>query len=413
MKDYLKDIKGTLGNHLEGKKIVLCITGSVSAIESPHIARKLMRYGAEVSVVMTRSAGQIIHPDAMEWATGNPVVTHLGGKVEHILLAGQWEGRADLVLVAPATANTISKTACGVDDTPVTTVLTTAIGSRIPVIIAPGMHLSMYEHPIVAENIEKLKKIGVKFIDPVRAESKAKIALVDEIVEAVIEELSGKTMKGFKVLVSAGPTVEFIDPVRVITNRSSGRMGIALAREAKRRGAEVTLVYGHGSTEPPSGVKLIKVSTTGEMKDAVLKEIKKCNLFISSAAVADFTPSKAYPSKISTRIKSLDLKLIPTPKIIAEAVKINKGAFLAAFKAQYNLREKELIESSYQWLKETGVDLVVANDVSKTGIGFAEEENEVYIIDKKKEHIHVPRASKEDIASKILDFIEGKISRKR
>lgn len=187
---YLKDIIGSKSNRLRNRKIALCITGSVAATKSPEIARQLMRHGAEIFTVMSAMAQTIIHPYLMEWATGNPVVTELTGKTEHIMLAGNFPNKVDLILLAPATANTISKIACGIDDTPVTTVASTAFGSEIPILVVPAMHESMYRHPIVTENMQKLKSLNVAFIGPRIDERKAKIAKVKDIVESVIRRLT-------------------------------------------------------------------------------------------------------------------------------------------------------------------------------------------------------------------------------
>ncbi|HYY91363.1 MAG TPA: flavoprotein, partial [Candidatus Dormibacteraeota bacterium] len=198
------------------------------------MARELMRHGADVHAVITPSTERMIGSDLLEWATGNPVVTRLTGKLEHIALAGKTDNHVSLVLIAPATANTIGKLANGIDDTPVTTVAATAIGSRIPVIIAPAMHEPLYDHPIAQENIQRLKKIGVEFVEPEIVEGKAKLASTEKIVRAVVSRLSNSAigdLEGRKILVTAGPTAEHIDPIRVITNRSSGKMGVAIAEE--------------------------------------------------------------------------------------------------------------------------------------------------------------------------------------
>ncbi len=270
-----KDIIGTEGDELRGKRVILCITGSVAAVRCSEIARALMRHGAEVFAVMSDMAQKIIHPYLMEWATGNPVLTELTGKVEHVALVGRHLKKADLVLAAPATANTISKIACGIDDTPVTSVVSTAFGSEIPIVIVPAMHESMYRHPIVVENIAKLRALGVEFVGPKIEEGKAKIAEVTKILEAVINRLRIKRdFADMMVLITAGPTLEHIDPVRVITNRSSGKMGVALAKEALNRGADVTLIYGPGTAVPPTEAKVVLVETTEEMYDIVVSELK-------------------------------------------------------------------------------------------------------------------------------------------
>jgi phosphopantothenoylcysteine decarboxylase/phosphopantothenate--cysteine ligase len=408
-----KDITGTKGEGLKGKNVVLCITGSVAAVQCPEIARTLMRHGAEVFAVMSPMAQKIIHPYLMEWATGNAVVTELTGKIEHVALVGEQPKKADLVVVAPATANTISKIACGIDDTPVTSVVSTAFGSNVPLIIVPAMHQSMYEHPILAENIRKLNSLGVEFVGPRIEEGKAKIADTKDILDAVIHRLAvEQDFSRLKVLVTAGSTVEYIDPVRVITSKSSGRMGVAIVDEALSRGAEVTLVYGLGKAVPPLRSFVISVETTEQMREAVISELesKKYDAVIAVAAAADWTVEKPYSYKVSThKLRSLDLRLKPTKKIIDYVKKVSPKTFLVAFRAEYKLSRKDLIESGYKRLLEAGADLVVVNDVGKKCVGFGTETNEVFIVDKERKLVHVPLAPKREVARKILDVVSEKI----
>ncbi|MDI6904316.1 MAG: bifunctional phosphopantothenoylcysteine decarboxylase/phosphopantothenate--cysteine ligase CoaBC [Candidatus Bathyarchaeia archaeon] len=411
-----KDIVGTKGKELKDKRIVLCITGSVAAVQCPEIARTLMRHGAEVFAVMSPMAQKIIHPYLMEWATGNTIITELTGKIEHVALVGEHPKKADLVLVAPATANTISKIACGIDDTTVTSVVSTAFGSKISIIVVPAMHESMYNHPILSENIKKLKALGVEFVGPRIEEGKAKIAETKEIVDAVIRKLTVKQdFSGLRVLVTAGPTIEYIDPIRVVTNRSSGKMGVAIAEEALNRGAEVTLVYGLGTAAPPRKARVISVETTEQMHEAVVSELKskKYNVVIAAAAAADWTIEKPYSYKVSThKLHSISLKLKPTRKIIDYVKKVSPKTFLVAFRAEYKLSKKELIESAYKRLLEADADLIVVNDVGKKGVGFGTETNEVFIVDRKKKVVHVPLAPKREVARKILDVVNEKIKPK-
>jgi len=408
-----KDITGTKGEKLKGKHVVLCITGSVAAVQCPEIARTLMRHGAEVFAVMSPMAQKIIHPYLMEWATGNAVVTELTGKIEHVALVGEQPKKADLVVVAPATANTISKIACGIDDTPVTSVVSTAFGSNVPLIIVPAMHQSMYEHPILAENIRKLNSLGVEFVGPRIEEGKAKIADTKDILDAVIHRLAvEQDFSRLKVLVTAGSTVEYIDPVRVITSKSSGRMGVAIVDEALSRGAEVTLVYGLGKAVPPLRSFVISVETTEQMREAVISELesKKYDAVIAVAAAADWTVEKPYSYKVSThKLRSLDLRLKPTKKIIDYVKKVSPKTFLVAFRAEYKLSRKDLIESGYKRLLEAGADLVVVNDVGKKRVGFGTETNEVFIVDKERKLVRVPLAPKREVARKILDVVSEKI----
>ncbi len=411
-----KHIEGTRGEELKGKRIVLCITGSVAAVQSPEIARTLMRHGADVVVVMSPMSQKIIHPYLMEWATGNAVITELTGKIEHVALAGEHPEKADLLLVAPATANTISKIASGIDDTTVTSVVSTAFGAQIPIVIVPAMHETMYKHPILVENISKLASLGVEFIGPRIEEDKAKIAGTKQIVDAVIRKLKAKQdLSGFRILMTAGPTVEYIDPIRVITNRSSGRMGVAIAEEALSRGAEVTLVYGLGTSPPPPRARLVSVETTEQMHEAVVSQLRttKYDIMIAVAAAADWTLEKPYSHKISTRkVRSLDLKLKPTRKIIDRVKEASPKTFLVAFRAEYKLAKEALIESAHKRLQEAKADLIVANDVGKKGVGFGTETNEVFIVDKEKNIVHVPTSSKREVAGKILDVVKERLEPK-
>ena len=409
----LKDIIGTKSRVLEKKRIVLCITGSVAAIRSPEIARELMRNGAEVYPVMTENAQLIIHPYAMEWATGNSCVTKLTGRVEHVMLAGEHQEKADLILIAPSTANTIGKIANGIDDTPVTTFVSTAFGADIPIMLVPAMHASMYKHPIVLDNIKLLRSLGIDFIGPRVEDGKAKIADTEEIVDSVIRKLSTrKDLDKQKFIVTAGPTFEYIDPIRIITNQSSGKMGMAIAEEALSRGAKVTIIYGPGSARPPFSAKVINVKTTKEMFDAVVEELKKehCSCFIATAACADWAPETSYTKKVSTHTtEHLDLRLKSTPKIIDMVKTVSSKTFLVAFKAEHDVSDDSLINTAHERLVKANADLVVANDVGRRGVGFKVDTNEVFIVDREKETVHVPLASKREVAMKLVNVIQKKI----
>jgi len=412
-----KDIIGTKSRLLKGRKIALCITGSVAAAKCPEIARELMRQGAEVYTVMSAMAQKMIHPYLMEWATGNHVVTELTGKIEHVMLVGEGANKADLVLVAPATANTISKIACGIDDTPVTTLVSTAFGSGTHIMIVPAMHESMYRHPVVTENIKKLQSLGVEFVGPRVEEGKAKMAETKEIVEAVIRRLTvKKDLTKKKVIVTAGPTLEYIDPVRIIMNKSSGKMGVAVAEEALSRGAEVTLIYGPGTSIPPIDAKKIPVETSKEMYEAVISELKskKYDIAIATAAVADWAPEEHFEYKVPTSTTpELTVKLKPTPKIIDAIKKINPDTFLVAFRAEYNLSDEELVQSAYERLKKAKADLIAANDIGRKEVGFGYDTNEIFIVDANKKVVHVPLAAKREVAKRLFDVIINKIKQSK
>lgn len=414
-----KDITGSKGNELTGKKIALLVTSSVASFKAPEIIRELMRHGADVHVVVTRSTEKMIGPDLLEWASGNPVLRELTGDLEHIRLAGKTHNRVDLVLVAPSTANTIGKIASGIDDTPVTTVAATAIGSKIPMIIAPAMHEPLYDHPIVQENISRLQQIGVEFVEPELSEGKAKIASTDNIVKKVIARLSPQSsgahdLKGRKILVTAGPTIEHIDPIRVITNRSSGKMGIAIAEETASRGADTTLILGPSSITTSTVVNTIKVESTNEMLDATVKELKssKYDLVFAAAAPSDYTPSTPSASKIKTRkTPRINLELHTTPKIIEQIRHTSPNSFLVAFKSDQDLSKDELVSEAFEIIKEKNADLVAANDVGIEGRGFQSDTNEFYVVDNQKTVVHIPLANKRQVARELVDLALARLKK--
>ena len=405
-----KDIVGSDGSELDGRKIVLCITGSVAAYRAIDLARLLMRHGADVHAVMTEStAATLLHPEMMKWATGNDVVTKLTGNLEHVMLADY--GMSDLIVVYPCTANTLGKMAAGIDDTPVTSVLSVALGSKIPIIIAPAMHEAMYENRFIQSNVEKLRR-QVAFVEPCMEEGKAKVAEPQQVLQAAIEVLSRGPLAGKRVLVTAGSTVENIDPIRVVTNTSSGKMGIAIAQEAERMGATVTLIYAHGS-EPVNG-RALRVNTSEEMRKAVVSQLSsvKYDIAIMAAAVADFMPAKKSEKKIDTRAGKVELSLVATKKIIDEVKKKSKDTFLVAFKADYNVQDSVLVERAYKKLQDCDADIVVANDLGRKGSEAGSDRNEVFIIDKKRKIIHLPLESKVAIAMKLLELVAASANNK-
>lgn len=406
-----KDIMESEGTLLRGKTICMCITGSVAAIQSPIIARELMRLGAEVITVMSRAACELINPSLMHWATGNPVITKLTGKVEHVYLAGERPrafGRADLILVCPATANTVSKIACGIDDTPVTTVVTTAFGSALPIIVCPAAHESMYRHPIVEENLKKLKTLGIEVLGPRISEGKAKMVRINTILDRVIDLLiSKKDLEGMKVLVTSGPSREYIDQIRFVSNDSSGRMGIEIAKEAAARGADVILIAGKCLVKIPEYLNTIHVISTEDFIKAVKDELefKDYDFFICAAAISDYTPDLCIDGKISSdKTSELKINMRLTPKIINEARRKNQKVFIVAFKAETNVSRTELIDRAFNRLKQSDANLIIANDVGREDIGFESKENEVYIIDQEKHVNHITKHSKRFIASRIIDL---------
>lgn len=407
-----KDIIGTKGNILSGKTVCICLTGSVAVVNSPALCRELMRLGAEVYVVMTSSASKLIQPDLMHWATGNEVILELTGKIEHITLAGErsdQSGKADLILVAPATANTISKIACGIDDTPVTTVVTTAFGSGIPIIIVPAMHESMYKHPILEENIKKLQNYGIDLILPRITEGKAKIAETQDIISRIVNRLTKENdLKGINFLVTAGPCREFIDRVRFISTPSSGLMGMEIASEILSRGGEVTIINGVSTVLPPKEAKIIQVESVIDFFNEMEKSLssKNYDVFISAAAISDFVPVQKVEEKIDSSTEKLLVNLKRAPKLLDSARKIDANLIIVAFKAETNLNREQLIEKAYNRLLGSKADLIVANDVYSENRGFQSKTNEIFIIDHKKNVEHVKLTSKRECASRIIDQIK-------
>jgi len=398
------DIVESHGTELSGKKIVLCVAGSVAAYKSIELARLLMRYGANVKCVMSNASTKLIKPDYMKWATGNNVITKLTGDMEHIDLADY--KRSDLLIVYPSTANTLGKLATGIDDTPISTVLTVAFGSKIPIVMGLAMHRSMYENAAVRKNMEFLKK-KVDFVSPQMIEGKAKAPEPEDVLHFVLTKFGqSKILKGKKILMTAGPTVEKIDPVRVITNISTGKTGTLLASELVSAGAKVTLVYGPGTAELPK-CKVIPVNTVTEMFNAVKKELKKkYDIVILTAAASDYIPKNS-KTKINSK-NPLTIKLDKAPKIIDFVKKWQKGVFLVGFKAETNISQKELVARSRRKMKESKADLMVGNDIGESKYTDSNY-NEVILVNSGN-IVKTGKKAKQKIAKIILKNIEKAIN---
>ncbi len=401
------DIVDSYGVELSGKKIVLCVAGSVAAYKAIELARLLMRHGADVTCVATSAVTKLIQPDYFKWATGNKVITKLTGELEHIRLADY--NQADLIIVYPATANTIGKLANGIDDTPVSTVLTVGFGSKIPILMCLAMHASMYENSAVKKNIKFLKN-KIEFIDPQMIEGKAKASEPEDVLEYVLKKFGlSSILKNKKILMTAGPTIEYIDPVRVITNQSSGKTGVLLASELISAGSKVTLVYGPGLEKPPKGAKVIKVSTSKEMYDAVKKEMgKKFDVVIMAAAAADYTPENPSKKKIKSTQNKIKITLKKAPKIIEQIKKLQKNVFLVGFKAEVSLSKKDMIDSAKKKLQESNADLIIANDIGSSRYKKNPNNNEVLIVNSGKVKSSGWK-SKQKIAKFIRKEIENKL----
>ncbi|MEE9511418.1 MAG: bifunctional phosphopantothenoylcysteine decarboxylase/phosphopantothenate--cysteine ligase CoaBC [Nitrosopumilaceae archaeon] len=401
------DIVESYGTELSGKKIVLCIAGSVAAYKSIELARLLMRHGADVTCVVSDAATKLIKPDYFKWATGNEVVSKLTGNLEHIRLADYKQ--SDLIIVYPATANTLGKLANGIDDTPVSTVLTVGFGSKIPILMALAMHQSMHENAAVLRNIKFLKQ-KIDFVSPLMIEGKAKAAEPEDILEYVLKKFGiSPKLQNKRILMTAGPTIEYIDPIRIITNHSTGKTGVLLASGLISGGAKVTLIYGPGQEKPPKGAKVIPVNTVTEMFTAVKKEMKKkFDVVILAAAASDYVPTKSNKSKIKSTSKQMIVKLQRAPKIIDQIKKIQKDVFLVGFKAETNLTKINLIKIARKKLQETKADMIIANDVG-TKYQKNPEHNNVQIVFKDGKVISSGWKKKIQISKIIRKQIENRL----
>lgn len=403
------DITGSEGTALNGKKIVMCITGSVAAYKAIEAARLLMRHGASVQCVQSPAAAKLITSTYFTWATGNPTVSSLGGDMEHIEIADH--KKSDIVIVYPATANTIGKLANGVDDTALSTILTTALGSGTPILICPAMHDAIYNNVAVQRNIKFLEQ-SVRFLSPKISEGKAKVVEPSELLDAVTDILTKPTvLRDRKVLVVAGPTLERIDPVRAITNMSTGMTGVLLAKELILDGCNVTMVYGPGRERPPSGAKVINVTSVSEMMEATIRESREhYDIVIMMAAAADYTPSEYNRSKIDSTGDDIKLVFTKTPKIIDRIRDAAPDSFLVGFKAEVNISEEDLIRIARAKLLESKADLMVANDVGD-GYQSDPENNKIIIVDAEA-HSTSGRKKKQDIVKFMKEKIEEKWAEK-
>ena len=390
---------------LKGRKIVLGVTGGIAAYKAAELVRELVKAGAEVHVVMTRNAQAFITPLTFQTLSGNPVTTELfnliaESEIGHIALAD----RAEVLLIAPATANIIGKIAGGIADDLLTTIV---MATKAPVLLAPAMNVHMWENPICQENIQKLRQRGYHFIDPEAGElacgyeGKGRLAEISTIVEEICVLLSPKDFSGEKILVTAGPTEELIDPVRFLSNRSSGKMGFALARAARRRGADVTLISGPTALAALFQIKYIAVRSAAQMREAVLKHLESASILIMAAAVSDYRPKQKAPEKIKKSKLPTALELELNPDILAEAGKKKNSRILVGFAAE----TENLLQSTRQKLEKKNLDLIVANDVTLPGAGFEVDTNIVKILDRSGKVEELPLMTKEDLADYILDRI--------
>jgi phosphopantothenoylcysteine decarboxylase/phosphopantothenate--cysteine ligase len=390
---------------LDGRELILGVTGSIAAYKAVYLLRELTRAGARVSVCLSEHAREFVGPLTFRTLSGRPVLSHLfdpqsDDAVEHVALAE----RADAVVVAPATANLLGKAAAGIADDFLTTLL---LAARCPVVMAPAMDGGMWEHPAVVANVAALRGRGVTVLEPDAGplasglSARGRLPEADVVIEALRTALTTRRdLAGQRVVVTAGPTREPIDPVRYISNRSSGRMGYALAAAAARRGAQVTLVSGPTVLTPPTTTAFVPVQTAEEMREAVLHHAAGAAIVIKAAAVADYRVRQAAAQKIKGK-RDLTLDLVPNPDILAEVAARGTGAFIVGFAAETN----DVAANARAKLEAKGIDLLVANDVSRRDIGFDAEENEVLLIDRWGGSRALPRMPKSMVADAILDEI--------
>jgi phosphopantothenoylcysteine decarboxylase/phosphopantothenate--cysteine ligase len=384
---------------LKGSKILIGITGSVAAYKAIELIKTLKKEGATVNAIMTEYSQRFVTPLSIEIATENKVFYDMfQSPFSHIDLVKD----ADLFVIAPATANIIGKFANGIADDLLSTTLLAFNGKLI---FVPAMNWRMYENPVVQKNIQHLSSMGVKFVGPERGELACgeegigRMAKIESIVESIKTVLTKQDLSGECILVTAGPTREYIDPIRYVSNRSSGKMGYAIAKVAKRRGADVTLISGPVFLSPPEGVEIIRVESAEDMRDAVLDNVSMSTILIMAAAVSDFAPIETKSTKIEKK-DSLSIELLKTPDILEEAAKFKNRPFIVGFSAETGNR----IDRARKKLRSKNVDMIVFNDVSKSGSGFDVDTNEVVIIDKESE-IKLPLMSKEEIANILFDRI--------
>ncbi len=353
---------------LKGVNVALGVSGSIGAVKTVELAHELRRQGASVRAVMTPAATGIIHPWSVQFATDNPVVTELTGAIEHVELCGT-DGWADVLLLAPVTANTLGKLAASIDDTPVTTTATTAFGSDIPIVAVPAMHEPMYDHPGVLESIEKLESWGVRFVDPRVEEGKAKIAEEPRIITEVTRAATPDPLANKTVIVTSGATTESIDPIRTLSNRASGRTGRAVARACYTHGADVVLVHDGPDYQ---WATVEQVESAAEMTDAVTSHAENADALVSAAAISDYTIDAA-DEKIRSGQDELTLTLEPTPKLIDTVRDAYPELSIVGFKAEApgdsgeETATEALVSEARRIMDRTELSFVVANDARVMG----------------------------------------------
>jgi phosphopantothenoylcysteine decarboxylase/phosphopantothenate--cysteine ligase len=385
--------------------VVLGVTGGIACYKAVELVRLLTKDDFLVQVIMTRGAMEFVTPLTFQAVSGRPVATETfnltqESEIGHINLADC----ADLLVIAPATANLIGKIAAGIADDLLTTVL---MATQAPVLIAPAMNVHMYENPILQENLRKLRRVGYHIMEPAEGylacgyEGKGRLQEPEKILQEIWRLIKKKDLVGEKFLITAGPNREPLDPVRYLSNRSSGKMGYALARTALRRGADVALISGPTELEPPAGARLIPVTTAVEMRQAVLQEFPWCSAVIMAAAVSDYRPVNFANRKIKRGKGPIELRLEPNPDILTELGANKNGKVLVGFAAE----TEDLIANAEKKLREKNLDIVVANNVTEEGSGFDVDTDVATILDRSGAVRSLPLMSKDELAEQIIDHI--------
>lgn len=396
------------GGSLAQRRILFCVTGGIAAYKAAAAVSRLRQMGAVVRVVLSQGATAFVTPLTFQALSGQPVWTSLFdsqrvGAVDHVELAHN----TDLCIIAPATANIIGKLANGIADGPVSTVV---MGMRAPVLLAPAMEPGMMDNPAVTANLERLRSWGWHVIGPEAGHlASGRVGLgrmvePDQLVAAAAALLArGHDLAGRRLLVTAGPTREFLDPVRFLSNPSSGKMGFAIAAAAQERGAQVTLIHGPVTLPPPGGVVAVPVTTAREMYDAVLQRLPDTHVLIKAAAVSDFRPAVTREQKVKKDEAELTISLARNPDILAEAGRRKTpGQVLVGFAAESH----DTVAFAREKLKAKGVDLMVANDITQPDAGFAQDTNRVHFLFADGRHQALPLLSKGEVAHHILDAVK-------
>lgn len=395
---------------LRNKKIILGVCGGIAAYKAIELLRLLTKGGADVHVIMTRAAQEFIAPLTFQTLSSNPVHTELFNliaerEIGHISLAD----RADLFIIAPATANVVGKIASGIADDMLTT---TVMATKAPVLLAPAMNVNMFTNPIYLENEQKLRRLGYLFEAPVCGslacgwEGDGKLAAPETIFESAVAALTEKDLAGRTILITAGPTREEIDPVRYISNHSSGKMGYALARAARRRGAQVLLISGPTALAKPDGVTVVTVTSAVEMQGEVMARVAACDVVIKAAAVADYRPLVRNSTKIKKNSDSATIELVKNPDILAGLGSMKQRPFLVGFAAETDA----LAENAAKKLIEKNLDMIIANDVSQADAGFNVDTNRALLFFKDGSSCDCALMSKDQLAGTILDHVVARLA---